>query len=37
MSYEHLSLEERHHIEIELKAGTSMNQIEKALGSFFIQ
>ena len=32
MSHEHLSLEERHYIEIELKAGTSMNQIAKALG-----
>ena len=32
MSYAHLSLEERHYIEIELKAGRSMNQIAKALG-----
>jgi IS30 family transposase len=32
MSYEHLSLAERHYIEIERKAGTSMNQIAKALG-----
>ena len=32
MSYEHLSLAERHYIEIEHKAGTSMNQIAKALG-----
>ena len=32
MSYEHLSLEERHYIEIERKAGTSLNQIAKVLG-----
>ena len=32
MSYGHLSLAERHYIEIERKAGTSMNQIAKALG-----
>jgi IS30 family transposase len=32
MSYEHLSLAERHYIEIERKAGTSMNQIAGALG-----
>ncbi len=32
MSYEHLSLKERHYIEIERKAGTSMNRIAKALG-----
>ena len=32
MSYKHLSLEERHYIEIELKAGRSMNQIAKTLG-----
>ena len=32
MSYEPLSLEERHYREIELKAGTSMNRIAKALG-----
>jgi IS30 family transposase len=31
MSYGHLSLGERHYIEIEHKAGTSMNQIAKAL------
>ena len=32
MSYKHLSLEERHYIEIELKKGTSQNQIAKSLG-----
>jgi IS30 family transposase len=32
MSYGHLSLAERHYIEIERKAGTSMNDIAKALG-----
>ena len=32
MSYVHLSLAERHYIEIERKAGTSMNQMAKALG-----
>ncbi len=32
MSYGHLSLAERHYIEIERKAGTSMNEIAKALG-----
>ena len=32
MSYTHLSLAERHYIEIERKAGTSMKQIAKALG-----
>ena len=32
MSYGHLSLAERHYIEIERKAGTSMNQLAKALG-----
>ncbi|MEN8130142.1 MAG: IS30 family transposase [Pseudomonadota bacterium] len=32
MSYVHLSLAERHYIEIERKAGTSMNDIAKALG-----
>ncbi len=32
MSYKHLSLEERHYIEIESKAGTSMNKIAQALG-----
>lgn len=32
MSYAHLSLAERHYIEIERKAGTSMSQIAKALG-----
>ncbi len=32
MSYVHLSLAERHYIEIERKAGTSMNEIAKALG-----
>ena len=31
MSYIHLSLKERHDIEIERKVGTSMNQIAKAL------
>lgn len=32
MSYKHLSLEERHYIEIELKKGSSQNQIAKSLG-----
>ncbi len=32
MSYEHLSLAERHYIEIERKAGTSVNRITQALG-----
>ncbi|MCP4409196.1 MAG: IS30 family transposase, partial [Gammaproteobacteria bacterium] len=32
MSYHHLSLAERHYIEIERRAGTSMNDIAKALG-----
>ena len=32
MSYVHLSLAERHYIEIERKAGTSMSQIARALG-----
>ena len=32
MSYKHLSLEERCYIEIELKKGTSINAIAKALG-----
>ena len=32
MSYKHLSLEERHYIEIERKLGTSMNKIASALG-----
>ncbi len=32
MSYIHLSLAERHYIEIEHKTGTSMNDIAKALG-----
>ena len=32
MSYGHLSFEDRYYIEIELKAGRSMNQIAKALG-----
>ncbi len=32
MSYVHLSLAGRHNIEIECKAGTSMNQLAKALG-----
>jgi IS30 family transposase len=31
MSYGHLSLSERHYIEIEHQAGTSMNQIAKTL------
>lgn len=34
MSYGHLSLKERRYIEVELKVGTSMNQIKKALGRF---
>jgi len=32
MSYKHLSLEERYYIDIELKKGTSINAIAKALG-----
>lgn len=32
MSYHHLSLTERHYIELERKAGKSMNQIGEALG-----
>lgn len=32
MSYKHFSLEERYYIEIELKKGTSINAISKALG-----
>jgi IS30 family transposase len=32
MSYKHLSLEERHYIEIEHKKGTSQKDIAKALG-----
>ena len=32
MSYKHLSLEERHYIEIERKLGTSMNKIAAVLG-----
>ena len=32
MSYKHLSLEERHYIEIELKKGVSQNEIAKSLG-----
>ena len=32
MSYEHLSLAERYYIEIERKAGTSLNKISEALG-----
>jgi IS30 family transposase len=32
MSYTHLSLAERHYIEIERKTGTAMNRIAKALG-----
>ena len=31
MSYKHLSLEERHYIEIEMRAGKSLNKIAKAL------
>ena len=31
MSYKHLSLEERHYIEIEMRAGKSLNMIAKAL------
>jgi IS30 family transposase len=31
MSYKHLSLEERHYLELELKAGTSCNKIAKKL------
>ncbi len=32
MSYKHLSLEERHYIEIENKKGTSQSDTAKALG-----
>ena len=32
MSYKHLSLEERHYIEVERKLGTSMNKIADVLG-----
>jgi len=32
MRYEHLSLEERHYIAIELKKSISINKISKALG-----
>lgn len=32
MSYKHLSLEERHYIEIEQQKGTSQNEIAKSLG-----
>jgi len=32
MKYRHLSLQERHYIEVELKKGTSQNAIAKALG-----
>ena len=32
MSYKHLSLEERHYIDIERAMGTSLNKISKALG-----
>ena len=32
MSYKHLSLEERHYIEVERKLGASMNKIAQALG-----
>ena len=32
MSYQHLSLAERHYIEIENKAGTSLNMIAQDLG-----
>ena len=32
MSYRHLSLEERHYIEVEKKMGASSNEIAKALG-----
>ena len=31
MAYKHLSLEERHYLELELKAGTSLNNIAKKL------
>ena len=31
MSYKHLSLEERYYIEIEMRAGKSLNKIAKAL------
>ena len=31
MSYKHLSLEERHYLELEQKAGTSINKIAKKL------
>ena len=32
MSYKHLSLEERHYIEVERRMGASLNEIAKALG-----
>ena len=32
MAYTHLSLEERHYIEVQLKEGVSQNRIAKALG-----
>lgn len=31
MSYKHLSLEERHYLELELKAGSTLNKIAKKL------
>ena len=31
MAYKHLSLEERHYLELEFKAGTSLNNIAKKL------
>ena len=31
MSYKHLSLEERHYLELELKAGSTLNKIAKNL------
>ncbi len=32
MAYRHLSLEERHYTELQLKEGVSQNKIAKALG-----
>ncbi|MCH2209339.1 MAG: helix-turn-helix domain-containing protein [Lentisphaerales bacterium] len=31
MAYKHLSLEERHYLELELKAGTSLNNLAEKL------
>jgi len=34
MSFKHLSLEERHYIEVELKKGVSQKEIAKSLGRY---